>query len=77
MLVAPFMGAWIEIVNINDCFTGDCVAPFMGAWIEIRDTVPISGISSVAPCMGAWIEMDYGGIMDLVGRCRTLYGCVD
>ena len=35
VLVAPFTGAWIEILNqkVND-LTAE-VAPFTGAWIEI------------------------------------------
>ena len=35
MIVAPFVGAWIEILTI--IFTGAMmsVAPFVGAWIEI------------------------------------------
>ena len=33
--VAPFAGAWIEIL-LCDCFMGGyTVAPFAGAWIEI------------------------------------------
>ena len=36
LVVAPFVGAWIEIVKgivIDDRYK---VAPFVGAWIEIR-----------------------------------------
>ena len=33
--VAPFVGAWIEIVNSADDSTKFGVAPFVGAWIEI------------------------------------------
>ena len=37
LIVAPFMGAWIEIF-IHQLSTAKApnVAPFMGAWIEIR-----------------------------------------
>ena len=34
--VAPFMGAWIEIVMSSADFVMASVAPFMGAWIEIN-----------------------------------------
>ena len=34
--VAPFVGAWIEIVNIFAKRYKSNVAPFVGAWIEIR-----------------------------------------
>ena len=33
--VAPFVGAWIEIVNNNKYTSKHFVAPFVGAWIEI------------------------------------------
>ncbi len=42
-MVAPYMGAWIEIPNLVAHPTGQCVAPYMGAWIEI-----IGNISGMA-----------------------------
>ena len=33
--VAPFMGAWIEIMPYFFSQLAQRVAPFMGAWIEI------------------------------------------
>ena len=33
--VAPFVGAWIEIVYAQIEWAVDIVAPFVGAWIEI------------------------------------------
>jgi len=33
--VAPYMGAWIEIVSVVPSPIGFIVAPYMGAWIEI------------------------------------------
>ena len=39
MTVAPFVGAWIEIISTRR-LSGICgVAPFVGAWIEIRMAV--------------------------------------
>ena len=38
--VAPFVGAWIEIVNRIDIFAICPVAPFVGAWIEIFGEMP-------------------------------------
>ena len=35
-MVAPFTGAWIEIMLIADNLLSAKVAPFTGAWIEIR-----------------------------------------
>ena len=45
-LVAPFMGAWIEIKWENDTAEPNLVAPFMGAWIEILNLSPIDAIFS-------------------------------
>ena len=36
-IVAPFAGAWIEILNSLVKFGSLPVAPFAGAWIEISD----------------------------------------
>ena len=35
MIVAPFTGAWIEIVDKSKTPPSTVVAPFTGAWIEI------------------------------------------
>ena len=34
-IVAPLVGAWIEIENQSDKGLTDDVAPLVGAWIEI------------------------------------------
>ncbi len=37
LLVAPYMGAWIEISTFYKAFVSNLkVAPYMGAWIEIK-----------------------------------------
>ena len=33
--VAPYAGAWIEIINEDNIMGIDMVAPYAGAWIEI------------------------------------------
>ena len=33
--VAPFVGAWIEMLNSAQATTSQRVAPFVGAWIEM------------------------------------------
>ncbi len=40
--VAPFAGAWIEIINVLGSFSHLIVAPFAGAWIEIMYSLTIS-----------------------------------
>ena len=56
-LVAPLVGAWIEIFQQRQSQKRTWVAPLVGAWIEIV----ISTISRleiiVAPLVGAWIEI--------------------
>ena len=56
-LVAPFVGAWIEI-NLSDTNFGQLkVAPFVGAWIEMLLEEHKEYIYKVAPFVGAWIEI--------------------
>ena len=35
MIVAPLVGAWIEIEAVDDNDNSVSVAPLVGAWIEI------------------------------------------
>ena len=58
IIVAPFAGAWIEIMNnyaMNEVQPG--VAPFAGAWIEMVSPLANPLRSRVAPFAGAWIEI--------------------
>ena len=55
--VAPYTGAWIEIVDLFDEETGLPVAPYTGAWIEIDYVVDFNQALLVAPYTGAWIEI--------------------
>ena len=55
--VAPFTGAWIEILISCTPACPLLVAPFTGAWIEIRVYAHHKPLSAVAPFTGAWIEM--------------------
>ena len=77
LLVAPFAGAWIEILLATLTQRLQTVAPFAGAWIEILVFLSASISAFVAPFAGAWIEM-YGTCPDgAVVVSRTLRGCVD
>ena len=40
LLVAPLVGAWIEIPEAPQALQGSCVAPLVGAWIEILSGSP-------------------------------------
>jgi len=76
-LVAPFTGAWIEILFVRGKFLFRYVAPFTGAWIEIKRYLDGSITSMVAPFTGAWIEIMMETILTLNLIRRTLHGCVD
>ena len=54
--VAPFEGAWIEIVIVLVGKIADKVAPFAGAWIEIVEITDEYSEKAVAPFAGARIE---------------------
>ena len=56
MMVAPFVGAWIETPITRLVFTSFVVAPFVGAWIETNTIRANIENSLVAPFVGAWIE---------------------
>ena len=55
--VAPFAGAWIEIIPSVILSSSSFVAPFAGAWIEIYLKKHPQEIATVAPFAGAWIEI--------------------
>ena len=56
-IVAPRVGAWIEIGMPLFLLTSLVVAPREGAWIEIGRQGRNREQQSVAPREGAWIEM--------------------
>ncbi len=55
--VAPFVGAWIEIIKSYELEQRRIVAPFVGAWIEIASSFGTRLGTLVAPFVGAWIEI--------------------
>ena len=57
IVVAPFAGAWIEIIQPGTNWKARQVAPFAGAWIEIGVLWIFKDPSHVAPFAGAWIEI--------------------
>ena len=58
-LVAPRVGAWIEITLKIISQRSIRVAPRVGAWIEIQNSVWAGNQWGVAPRVGAWIEICY------------------
>ena len=56
-VVAPLVGAWIEIILMFGVRFATHVAPLVGAWIEIAYPAISSLSDTVAPLVGAWIEI--------------------
>ena len=50
-MVAPLVGAWIEIDKLDKDINGKHVAPLVGAWIEI--TLPIC-MTVMIPSLPLW-----------------------
>ena len=61
LIVAPLVGAWIEIQTVNGSMAVARVAPLVGAWIEITNSLKITKQLNVAPLVGAWIEIALSG----------------
>ena len=56
LLVAPYVGAWIETSLYEDACPNNHVAPYVGAWIETCTCLSQTNTLAVAPYVGAWIE---------------------
>ena len=57
LIVAPLVGAWIEMVKATSAPAATVVAPLVGAWIEISGNCYLLTADNVAPLVGAWIEI--------------------
>ena len=66
--VAPFAGAWIEILLSKYLVHQLFVAPFAGAWIEIVLLGTCRHESNVAPFAGAWIEI----VLSIMGKLQQM-----
>ena len=58
-MVAPLVGAWIEIDYLHRLTVAIRVAPLVGAWIEMLAVSARACCLLVAPLVGAWIEIPY------------------
>ncbi len=50
-IVAPHVGAWIEIFDLVDYESSVFVAPHVGAWIEIRKLIKTLSESTLSLLM--------------------------
>ena len=76
-IVAPLVGAWIEIVPSPSPATIATVAPLVGAWIEIVQSCSQFLILEVAPLVGAWIEIKIAHRRAAAVSGRSPRGSVD
>ena len=65
-IVAPLVGAWIEILRTSRPRLVISVAPLVGAWIEIFEAILRYKSIGVAPLVGAWIEIPYSAAIAAV-----------
>ena len=56
IIVAPYVGAWIETEGLAGAHPIIPVAPYVGAWIETYMARSCISLRLVAPYVGAWIE---------------------
>ena len=75
--VAPFAGAWIEILTDRMWKQESHVAPFAGAWIEIHVVSCDFQKRLVAPFAGAWIEILTLDVYYPLTVSRSLRGSAD
>ena len=74
--VAPFTGAWIEILATDLQAEVESVAPFTGAWIEILTTLVSPTFTWSLPSRERGLKYYHiTGISKLSGR--SLHGSVD
>ena len=75
--IAPYRGAWIEILIKSTSSRVIVVAPYRGAWIEMVNLSFLFISHVVAPYRGAWIEISVAKSSQVDAMCRSLQGSVD
>ena len=75
-VVAPYIGAWVEILNSIPDYISQLVAPYIGAWVEMCIWHSLHMHRWVAPYIGAWVEICLFRCILGYYYCRTLYRCV-
>ena len=58
-LVAPLVGAWIEMLYKDARVDQNIVAPLVGAWIEIPAPIPLSKRASSLPLWERGLKFKY------------------
>ena len=56
VLVASYVGAWIETAKTDNKIKNQTVASYVGAWIETQRKANQMNYKIVASYVGAWIE---------------------
>ena len=76
-IVAPLVGAWIEIKDDYRRYTEPLVAPLVGAWIEIQAVKDGYDIGSMSLLSWERGLKSFEIAMNLSGFCRSSRGSVD
>ena len=77
ILVAPFVGAWIET---NMAVKQNAPTPSLPSWergLKLRNYLSLAVPDFVAPFVGAWIETGLVRVTEAVDVGRSLRGSVD
>ena len=76
VVVAPYVGAWIETLSTNLFTRTQPVAPYVGAWIETNVLMRLQPLRQSHPMWVRGLKHDYSDL-DEMKEGRTLCGCVD
>ena len=74
---APFVGAWIEISQMNKQADINRPHPSWVRGLKYQNHAHQHEQMYAAPFVGAWIEITDPQSLDIWHLCRTLRGCVD
>ena len=76
-IVAPLVGAWIEIRGVVYAEYNDYVAPLVGAWIEIEQQVTCFWEFSSLPSWERGLKFLSSIAIQTIALCRSPRGSVD
>ena len=74
--VVPYIGTWIETLNLMKPTEASQVVPYIGTWIETPRLRLATLMDKVVPYIGTWIETKLRNMIKL-RKGRTLYRYVD
>ena len=75
--VVPYIGTWIETLEMSGVSLSDRVVPYIGTWIETGCIFGFRRVKFVVPYIGTWIETKCNIRLISILISRTLYRYVD